>query len=69
MLGDRNTKYYHASTVSRKSPKNGLGIKNIVDETITGRKDIKDLFLWYFMDIFRKDVFCDPNIAPRGCFP
>lgn len=67
--GDRNTKYYHTSTVINRSRKKIGALKNDNDELITEKDQIKTMITDYFMRLFEKDSSCNMSSALKGKFP
>lgn len=67
--GDRNTKFYHAATVVKRTQKRVAGLRNIDDDLITDKGTMKKMMTDYFKDLFSKDNSCDISVAIRGRFP
>ena len=56
MLGDRNTHFFHLSTVIRRKHNRIIFIKNEVGESFTNLEDINNLFLNYYKSLFSSNT-------------
>ncbi|XP_050247698.1 uncharacterized protein LOC126695106 [Quercus robur] len=64
--GDRNTTFYHVSTLVRRKRNKILAIKNSVGDWINEENGIKEFIRAGFMDTFTSSFTCVPRIAPMS---
>ncbi|XP_038688673.1 uncharacterized protein LOC119987842 [Tripterygium wilfordii] len=67
--GDRNTKFYHASTMVRKSRSRIEALKGPNDVWISDPASLQVMVHDYFMNLYTMDDSCDMSLIPRGYFP
>lgn len=67
--GDRNTMYYHASTVVKRNRNHLAGLRGTDGEWIQAGSLLKDHVNGYFQNLFREDDGCDVSQALSRCFP
>lgn len=67
--GDRNTKYYHASTIVKRNWSKCDSLKDNDEKVITDKEEIKALIRNYYNDLFNRDGACALESAPKSCFP
>ncbi|XP_073015397.1 uncharacterized protein [Primulina eburnea] len=68
-LGDRNTKFYHASTTIRKSRNKIEALKTDNGEWITDEEKLKSTIQNYYSTLFQSDHTCNLTSLERGVFP
>ncbi|KAA3482794.1 Retrovirus-related Pol polyprotein LINE-1 [Gossypium australe] len=66
--GDRNTKYFHTTTLVRRRRNKIEGLKNEMGAWITEPKDLKKMAVDYFQKLFTPEREMRPNTI-RGDFP
>ncbi|KAL8151999.1 hypothetical protein V2J09_021807 [Rumex salicifolius] len=67
--GDRNTKFFHTSTMIRRRRKKNVGLKNEVGEWIDDPPVLKEMVIGYFSNIYTLPADVDPvPVLPRGGF-
>ena len=64
--GDRNTTFYHVSTLVRRKRNQILAIKNSVGDWINEENGIKEFIRARFMDTFTSSFTFVPGIAPMS---
>lgn len=66
--GDRNTKYYHASTMVRRTRNKIRALQSDSGELLTEGNGLAEHVQEFYSTLFRKDEVCDLSIALRGMF-
>ncbi|XP_019166674.1 PREDICTED: uncharacterized protein LOC109162425 [Ipomoea nil] len=67
--GDRNTKFYHAATLMRRSRNKVLSLQNDNGIWITDTEELRNLVQDFYINLFKKDTGTDLSRAVRGFFP
>ncbi|KAL8150228.1 hypothetical protein V2J09_020036 [Rumex salicifolius] len=67
--GDRNTKFFHTSTMIRRRRKKIVGLKNEVGEWVDDPPVLKEMVIGYLSNIYTLPTDVDPvPVLPRGGF-
>ncbi|KAL8137966.1 hypothetical protein V2J09_003967 [Rumex salicifolius] len=72
MLGYRNTKYFHTTTLVRRKRNKTEMLKNSDEEWITDQSELEELARGFYMDLYTvdpRDYFHFHNALPRKNFP
>ncbi|XVF81050.1 hypothetical protein PTKIN_Ptkin15bG0125300 [Pterospermum kingtungense] len=69
VFGDLNTKFYHASTVIRRSRCLIVSLQDVNGNWVKDSNLLKGLVQDYFCFLFQADESCDLSLAFRGGFP
>lgn len=67
--GDRNTKFYHASTIVRRSRNKVDALKDNNGQLVTESDEIKRLTQNYFTSLFQSSSSDNPSSLQQGLFP
>ncbi|XP_038687586.1 uncharacterized protein LOC119986972 [Tripterygium wilfordii] len=69
--GDRNTKFYHASTIIKRSRSKVESLRDMGDNSIwvSDPMEIQQMVNCYFQSLFTADGSCDISLAARNSFP
>ncbi|XP_061341450.1 uncharacterized protein LOC133287787 [Gastrolobium bilobum] len=67
--GDRNTKFYHLSTVVRRSTNKIFKLKSEGDAWVTNAADLKEMAVNYFKDLFNEDFLDRRWISSENLWP
>ena len=62
--GDRNTAFYHVSTLVRRKRNKILAIKNTVGEWLYKEEEVKDFVMNGYRDIYTTSFCCDSFLHP-----
>ncbi|XP_075475200.1 uncharacterized protein LOC142505939 [Primulina tabacum] len=69
ILGDRNTKFYHASTLARRSRIRIGSLQDVTGQLIVEEEETKKLAQNYFTSLFQATDSGNPPPLQRGLFP
>lgn len=67
--GDRNTTFFHLSTVARRWKNNILAIKDDEGNWLYDKQRVKDQIVLYFERLFSEEGDNDPFAVPQDIFP
>lgn len=67
--GDRNTKFYHASTIARRSRNKIEGLFDDNNDWVEDSDSLYNLVHDFYLKLFESDESCDPDLALKGYFP
>ena len=56
--GERNTAYFHLSTLARRSKNRNVSVKNSMGDWITEIKEVKDVFQKGFVNLYQTEQCC-----------
>ena len=62
--GDRNTNFFHVSTLVRRKRNQIMAIKNVVGDRIHEEGEIKDFIRSGFEQVFLSSLSCVPRVDP-----
>ncbi|KAL8151867.1 hypothetical protein V2J09_021675 [Rumex salicifolius] len=68
-LGDRNTAYFHASTIIRRRRKYVLALKDHAENRVVEKPDLENMVVTFFKDLYSLPSDASCMNLPRGGFP
>lgn len=67
--GDRNTTFFHLSTIARRWKNKITAIKNEIGDWLYEKELVKNHIVNYFTDLFTEAGDCNLQVVPQDVFP